>query len=245
MVCAICGLLIQPAWGQEKVQPQWLIDSPTAGLLPRGSFAVDVRLYEGNGILTQIEMGVFNRASVGFSFGGQHLVGNQEARWNPRVEFAGRIRIMEETAGLPAVALGYHSQGYGAYDLDLGRYTTKSKGLYAVSSKNYGIPLGELGMHVGINRSLEDSDGDADLSGFAGLDFLLGKWVVLLAEYDFAVNNNGDATLGSGRGIMNLGGRWLVSDRFSVGLDLLDVAQDGQRNPHPERQIRLMYSEKF
>ena len=245
LVCALICLLIQPAWSQEKVQPRWLIDSPTAGLLPRGSFAVDVRLYEGNGILTQMEMGVFDRASVGFSFGGQHIVGNQGARWNPRVEFAGRIRVLEETTGFPALVVGYDSQGYGAYNSDLGRYTTKSKGLYAVLSKNYGVPLGELGIHGGVNRSLEDSDGDADFSGFAGLDFLLGKWVVLLAEYDFAVNNNGDATLGTGSGVMNLGGRWLVSDRFSVGLDLRDVSQDGQRNPHPERQIRLMYSEKF
>ena len=106
LVCALICLLIQPAWSQEKVQPRWLIDSPTAGLLPRGSFAVDVRLYEGNGILTQMEMGVFDRASVGFSFGGHHIVGNQGARLNPTVEFAGRIRVLEETAGLPALAVG-------------------------------------------------------------------------------------------------------------------------------------------
>ena len=245
LICAICSLIVQPLFGQERAQPRWLIDSPTAGLLPRGSFSVDVRLYEGNGILTQMEMGVFNRASVGFSFGGQHIVGNQGARWNPRVEFASRVRITDETTGLPALAVGYHSQGYGAYDAGLSRYTTKSKGLYAVLSKNYGVPLVELGIHGGANRSFEDSDGDRDFSGFAGLDFLLGKWIILLAEYDFAVNNNGDATLGSGRGIMNLGGRWLISDRFTVGLDLRDVAQDGQRNPQPERQIRLTYSEKF
>ncbi len=38
-------LLASPAavLAQGEIQPRWLIDSPTAGLLPRGSFSIDCR----------------------------------------------------------------------------------------------------------------------------------------------------------------------------------------------------------
>lgn len=235
----------QAARAQGETQPRWLVDSPTAGLLPRGSFAVDVRLYDENGILTQLEVGLMERAGIGFSFGGQRLVGNQEARWNPRLEFMGRVRLIDEGYSMPAVALGYLSQGYGAFDDELDRYTTKSKGFYVACSKNFGSSVGDAGLHAGVNRSLEDADGDSDFSGFLGVDKQVGKSITLLAEYDFALNDNEDNTLGSGRGLMNLGVRWAASRQLSLELDLKNVFRDGHRNPNPDRELRLLYYEKF
>lgn len=240
-----CLLAPGMALAQGSLQPRWLIESPTAGLLPRGGFSVDVRLYGDNGILTQVDVGVLSRLSVGLSFGGRHLVGSQEAVWNPRVEFAGRVRVVEEKYRVPAVAVGYHSQGYGAYDRDLERYLTKSKGLYAVLSKNYGYRLGNVGFHGGVNRSLEDADGDEDLSGFVGMDLELGSRFAVLMEYDFAVNDNEDNTLGSGRGLFNAGGRWSVTRHVALEVDVKNLFRNGQRNPNPDREVRLMYAADF
>ena len=167
LLLAVCSGYSRSAHAQGNV-PRWLVDGPTAGMLPSGRLAVDLRLYGDSGILSQIEVGVHNRMSIGISFGGQHIVGSREAAWNPRVEVAGRVRVIEEELKVPAVALGYHSQGYGEYDESLSRYAVKSKGLYAVASKNYGFPLGDMGLHAGLNRSLEDGDGDGDLSVFHG-----------------------------------------------------------------------------
>lgn len=224
--------------------PRWLVDGPTAGMLPAGRLAVDLRLYGDSGILSQIEVGVHNRISVGISFGGQHIVGSREAAWNPRVEVGGRVRVIEEELKVPAVALGYHSQGYGEYDGNLSRYAVKSKGFYAVASKNYGFPLGDMGLHAGLNRSMEDGDGDGDLSGFLGADVEFKRIFAMLVEYDFAINDNEDNSLGSGRGRLNLGGRWMPSERLNLEVDVKNLFRDGKRSQNIDRQVRLVYYSK-
>ena len=245
LVLICCIWIPNVLYAQADLQPRWLVDGPTAGLLPRGSFSLDFRFYEGNGILAQMEVGVFNRANVGFSFGGQHIVGNQAVRWNRRVEFAGKIRVIEEGFSAPALAVGYQSQGYGAYDKELERYTTKSKGFYAVLSKNFGSSAGDTGFHGGINRSLEGGDDDGDISGFVGIDQQFGKSFTLLAEYDFALNDNEGNSLGSGRGLLNAGARWAVSSQLALELNIRNIFRNGHRNPNPDREIRLLYFEKF
>jgi len=236
------------ALGQEmSPQPRWLIDAPTAGLLPRGSFNIDFRFYEQNGLLAQFEIGVFNQAMIGFSFGGQDIVGNEAVKWNPKVEFSARIRVIDEGISSPAVAAGYQSQGPGAYSEadSLKRYATKSKGLYVVVSKNFGSAMGDVGVHAGVNRSLEDADGDGDFSGFVGIDKSLGQDISVVAEYDFALNDNEDNTLGSGKGFLNLGGRWALSRKLAIEVDIKNIFQDGSRNPYPDRELRILFFEEF
>ncbi len=244
-------LLFAVCWGNCDLPlaqgnvPRWLVDGPTAGMLPAGRLSADLRLYGDSGILSQIEVGVHNRVSIGVSFGGQHLVGSREAAWNPRVEVAGRVRVIEEELKIPAVAVGYHSQGYGEYDEGLKRYAVKSKGFYGVASKNYGMPLGDMGVHAGLNRSLEDGDGDGDFSGFLGADVEVKRAFALLVEYDFAINDNEDNSLGSGRGRLNLGGRWMPSDRLNLEVDVKNLFRDGKRSKSIDRQVRLVYYTKI
>ena len=242
---ALAVLAPGSARAQLDLQPRRLIESPTAGLLPRGSFGIDFRVYDENGILGAVEIGLFNRAMVGFSVGGQHITGNGDVQWNPRVEFSARVRVLEEGQSAPAVAVGFNSQGYGGYDRDLKRYISKSKGIYAVLSKNFGSSMGEMGFHCGVNRSLEDGDGDKDFSGFVGLDKQIGKEFALLVEYDFALNDNEDNSLGSGRGLLNAGVRWMVSTQLLLEFDLRNIFRNGQHTPNPDREIRIVYYEKF
>ena len=239
------SLTSAPLHAQGDLQPRWLIDSPTAGLLPRRSLAVDFRFYEQNGILVQVEVGVLSRAGLGISFGGQHLVGRQGVEWNPGVEFTGRLRLIEEGYRFPALAVGYQSQGYGSYDDDLKRYAAKSKGFYAVMSKNFGSSYGDIGLHGGLNRSFENKDGDNDLSGFIGIEKLFGRMIMILMEYDFALNDNEGNSLGSGRGLFNLGTRWNLSSQLALEFDIKNIFQNGRQSPRPDRELRLVYFEKF
>ncbi len=243
LVALLC--LVGTVHAQEDRQPRQLIEGPTAGLLPRGSFGVDFRFYEGNGLLTSMAVGLFDRAMLGISFGGQNVIGNHDIQWNPRLEFAARVRIIDENQSMPGIAIGYDSQGYGAYDEGLSRYASKSKGLYGVLSKNYRSPLGQIGVHAGMNRSFEDGDEDNDLSGFAGIDKQFGKDFVILAEYDFALNDNEHNSLGSGKGYMNAAVRWSISNQFTLEFDVKHIFQDGERNSNPDRELRLVYFEQF
>lgn len=230
---------------QQELDPRHLVEAPTAGLLPRGSFGLDFRFYGGNGILGEIDVGLFDRGMIGISYGARDLLGNSAVIWNPRLEFSGRLRIVEEGFSAPALAVGYTSQGYGAYDETLNRYQSKSKGAYVVSSKNFNSPFGQGGVHLGINKSFEDGDGDGDVSGFVGVDKAIGKDFLVVAEYDFGLNDNSDNALGSGKGFLNAGARWMVSKNLAVEFDLKNIFRNGTQNPQPDREIRIVYFERF
>lgn len=232
-------------YAQQELDPRHLVEAPTAGLLPRGSFGLDFRFYGGNGILGEIDVGLFDRGMIGISYGARDLLGNSAVIWNPRLEFSGRLRIVEEGFSAPALAVGYTSQGYGAYDENLKRYQSKSKGAYLVISKNFNSPFGQGGVHLGMNKTFEDGDGDGDLSGFVGVDKAIGKDFLVVAEYDFGLNDNSDNALGSGKGFLNAGARWMVSKNLAVEFDLKNIFRNGTQNPQPDREIRIVYFEKF
>ncbi len=239
---SLCSSSLQ---AQGDLQPRWLIDSPTAGLLPQRSLAVDFRFYGQNGLLVHVGVGVLNRLGFGISFGGEHLVGRQPVSWNPGIELTGRLRLIEETYRFPALAIGYQSQGYGAYDSELKRYAVKSKGFYAVLSKNFGFYFGDIGLHGGLNRSLENKDGDNELNGFVGIETLLVRMISILMEYDFALNDNEGDVFGSGEGTFNVGVRWNLSSQLALEFDVKNIFRNGHQNPRPDREVRLVYFERL
>ena len=234
-----------PVWAQQDLQPRQLVEAPTAGLLPGRSLGLDLRFYGDDGILGGVSVGLFSRGMVGVSFGGSDLLGNEAVNLNPRVEFSGRLRVLEEGYTIPALAVGYTSQGYGMFDDELKRYTSKSKGIYLVVSKNFRLPLGHTGLHIGANRSFEAGDGDDDFTGYIGVDTGLGKYVVAVAEYDLGLNDNSDDSLGSGKGFFNAGIRWTLSGAFALEFDLKNIFRNGMQNPHPDRELRIVYFGKF
>ncbi len=245
LAMCVCVVAFVPVWAQQDLQPRQLVEAPTAGLLPSRGLGLDLRFYGGDGILGGVSVGLFSRGMVGVSFGGSDILGNEALDLNPRIEFSGRVRVIEEGYTIPALAMGYTSQGYGMFDDELKRYTRKSKGVYVVASKNFKLPLGHTGLHIGANRSFEDGDDDSDFTGYVGVDTGLGKYVVVLAEYDFGLNDNSDNSLGSGKGFLNAGIRWTLSEAFALEFDLKNIFRNGMQNPHPDRELRIAYFGKF
>ena len=225
----------------SKAEPRWLIEAPTAGVMPHKQTVTDLRFSEGNSLLVEIELGLWERALVSLSFGGQDLFGSQSTNWNPDPGVSARIRILNETKTRPALAIGFRSQGFGRYDDRLGRYESKSLGLYFVFSRNYRHPTGQGGVHFGLNRSLEDDDGDRSLTGFLGGDLEFVGKLAFLAEYHFAFNDDDGQALGRGRGYLNVGIRWMVSDRLAIEFDLKDVLENNVRVKRPRREVRVVF----
>lgn len=246
LVLALCpgapaGAQEEQAAEQNRVEPVRLIDCPTAGLVGKGHFAVDLRFFPQGGVLGQLNAGVLNRLSIGLSFGGEQIIGDQEVKWYPRVEPAIRYRVIQESQALPALVLGYETQGYGAYRA--GRYQIKSKGMFLVVSKNYTGPLGQFGVHGGLNLSRENSDKDGDLSGWLGLDKSINEELGLVAEYDLATNDNNHSALGSGDGYLNAGAHWSVVPNLSLSLLLKNLLGNGDADM--SRELAVRYSEEF
>ena len=58
-----------------RQQSRQLIDLPTAGTLERGSFAIDLRMYNNGGLICGVGVGISPRFMFGLSFGGENIIG--------------------------------------------------------------------------------------------------------------------------------------------------------------------------
>lgn len=244
------ALAAQEEAGQGARQLTRLVDSPTAGLVEKGRFGVDLRLFPNGGVMGQLDAGVLRRLAIGISYGGSGIIGDDDIDWYPRVEAAVRYRVVEESQGWPAFLVGFETQGHGAYQSP--RYQIKSKGLFLALSKNYLSAMGQFGVHGGLNVSREDDD-DGGLSGWLGLDKTVNEELSVVAEYDFALNDNDDDALGSGRGYLNAGFHWSAVPNISIGFLLKNVFKNGDEDrgspggPDGDmsRELSVRYTEHF
>jgi hypothetical protein len=252
VLCAgvlLCGLTAA-ASGQgsagtaANVEPRFLIDAPTAGMLPEGSFTLDLDFYQRGGVLCGLTFGLLQRLTVGLSYGGSRLIGSDEPDWNKLPGVNLKLRLFEESNELPAIAIGFDSQGRDGYVRALDRYLMKSPGFYAVASRNYAW-LGDISMHGGVNYSLERGDDDSDVSGFIGVEKSIGTSIALTAEYNLASNDSDNRALGKGRGYLNFGIRWSTGGGLTLGLNVKDVLRNLRDVEAINRTVRLEYAKFF
>lgn len=240
---AFAGNVTGSAGSDAQVEPRYLIDMPTAGILHNGMIGMSVHFYEMSGVMVSLEAGAFNRLTFGLSYGGTNVIGSGAVDWNKLPGVNIRFRVVDETAGFPAVTLGFDSQGKDVYIPEYSRYLYKSPGFFAAASK-YFTMLGYLGIHGGVNYSLENGDGNKNVNFYVGADKTIGRDISIVAEYNFGLNDNypnglPDKLSRPGPGYLNAGVRWSVGNGFTVEFDyknLLDLKKTGSL-----RTIRIEY----
>ncbi len=218
-----------------------LIDTPTAGILQQGEAEITAKIYKDNGLLIGTKVGLFPRFMFGVNYGAEQIVGNEDPQWHDRVEFNAKIRLMDESNQLPAIALGYDSQGHGNYNNH--RYDIKSKGVYLTASKNFFL-FGNIGVHGGINYSMETEDKDDEPNLFIGFDKTIGDMVVLLAEYDSGWNDN-DADIMKGRGFFNVSVDLHFTEALVLKVSFYDLLLNHPDTQGCDRSITLLYNMTF
>lgn len=223
------------------LEPRFLVDMPTAGMPDKGSMVLDVSFYQEGGVLFGIGLGVLDRFSFGISYGGSRMIGAGSPVMNPIPGVNARIRILEEGLVLPALAIGFDSQGKDGYLKDLSRYRVKSPGVFAAASKNYGF-LGFMSIHGGINYCFERADGDRDINVFAGIEKTIGPVLSVILEYNFATNDNSNEALGKGWGYINAAFRLMLGNGLTVGVNLKDLVKNGSDITVANRTVSLEYS---
>ncbi|MFN0159567.1 MAG: hypothetical protein ACKVRP_16005 [Bacteroidota bacterium] len=228
----------------SNIEPRYVVDVPTAGMLPKASFAMDMDFYQEGGVLFGLSVGVLDQLSIGLSYGGSRLLGADEPIMNELPGVNVKVRIVEEGEDWPAIALGFDSQGRDGFLKDLDRYQIKSPGFYAALSRNYSL-LGNLSVHGGINYSLERGDDDEDANVFAGVEKSIGSVFSLLMEYNVAANDSHAKAVGRGRGYLNFGARWSVGGGFTLGFNLKDIIKNGGDISVANRTVRLEYIRFF
>ena len=244
-VCLVGFFLGTGAWGQPgSLQLGMLLDTPSAKTVPMGGVVVELRMYTEGGLLGSLSVGLTDRFCLGVSYGGENVVGTGKANLNPQPGVHLRYAILGERYLSPALVLGFDSQGYGGYDKTLERYAVKSRGVFAVVSKNTSL-LGGIGLHGGVNYSLETKDGDSDPNFFAGCHKRLGQELVVLVEYDTAINDNDDNAVGSGKGYLNAGVRWSFAQRLFVEFSWKNILENRENVPGSSREVKMVYVTHF
>lgn len=238
---------VQRIYSYDNLPPRQLVDCPTAATLPRASFDFQVRSSSNGSLVAQTTIGLHRRFMVGMSYGGEKVLGDEKADWYNEMQFLVKYQLITETIYMPALALGYEGQGYGRYFNDLERYMFKSKGFYGVVSKGYRTYKWSSGLHAGVYYSLEDDgDGDDDVSVFLGGDMQLQNDLLLVAEYDLAMSDNRDSERsGKGWGYLNIGIRWIFSERLEIGFDMENLLGNRNDTKNPTRGLRITYLEFF
>lgn len=251
--CMLSAIAL-PATAQDLMISRVLVDTPTAGLIPAGAFETRARVFPGGGLDLRIEIGIARWLTLGGGFGGVQIIGDGEPDWYPEPGFTLKARLIEESWTLPALAVGVDTQGAGYWDEARERFQFKSRGLYAVVSKNYGW-YGDLTLHGGVNRSLEDAD-DRDPTPFVGFEKSVGTAWGLALEYDLATNDNlDDGAYGEGRGYLNGAIRWNVAPEMEIRFVVRDML-DNSENVDPSfsdvivdegwgRELSFSYVEMF
>jgi hypothetical protein len=224
-IAAGAQTLSTPATGNVApiLQPRDMVDLPTAGLPLRAGFYVGCDVYSEGAMLVSLGVGFARYFSFGISYGGLGVIGSGDPDMDPEPGVQLKARLIDESLVMPALAIGFDSQGRGPYVDSLGRYLVKSRGIYAVASKNWDL-MGPLSLHGGINYSLEDEE-DNDPNLFFGIIKSFSGFLDVAAEYDFALNDNeGAGAFIEKRGYLNASVAWHVNENFSLALEVRDIA---------------------
>ncbi|MBI9073483.1 MAG: YjbH domain-containing protein [Melioribacteraceae bacterium] len=225
-----------------KYEYRSLVDMPTAGILEKGFVGITLDNMPNGVVVSKMEVGVFDNLSFGISYGASNLIGKGEPDWYKLPGINVRLRIINETEATPAITFGFDSQGKGRYeDSEHERFEIKSPGFFAAAAKNFEF-LGYLSVHGVVNYSLERDDNDKDLNMQIGVEKTVGGKFSVVAEWNFAINDNGSYSFGDGAGFINMGARWSVGEGFTVGLDFRDMLNN-KKNIEPSRADRSLFVE--
>jgi hypothetical protein len=146
----------------------------------------------------------------------------------------------------PALAVGIDSQGEDSYLEDDERYERKSKGFYAVFSKNYRF-LTDLSIHGGVNYSLENDD-ERGVNIFCGSTVGVIPGFSLLFDYNAAFDDDDPAVASHrtrGRGYLDAGVRFDYMDNLRIKVLFRDLLGNYLPEKGVARTVEIFFVNYF
>lgn len=213
-----------------------MLDIPTAGILDYYGFMVKTRAYSGGGVVGALNFGVLERLNMGASMAVDKFIGSETPIKMRKPEIQVKFRFSDGGYYMPALALGYDSQGY-YYDSVAKKYLEKGKGLYVVGSKEIGVS--NLVLHGGFNVS--DFDNNMYF-GFIGANYTMEDKLAFIMEYDNLFHSDDPARL-------NAGTRIYITPYFQLDIGLREIGRsdtlaNGDKRK-AERMVQMRYTTSF
>lgn len=178
---------------------------PTAGIVPKGMYSVDANVFDPGGALVDFNAGILKNFSIGVGFSGSGIIGSTAMKFQEMPGFSLKFRILDEEKNIPAIAVGFSSQGNGKFyksskirldsatgkEVEFGkRFQAMSPGFYVAASKSFKWAVGQLFAHAGVNYSVEPNSDNNSINFYLGGEQTIGTRIALNAEYNFNLDEN-------------------------------------------------------
>ncbi len=201
-----------------------LVDMPTAGVIPKGTFSVYGQGFSEGGLLCALDFAPFKNFNIGLSYSGSHLIGdgNMTVQGLPGVNM--KFRFIDESLDFPAIAAGIDIQGRGHFSPEEKRFQTLSPGVFVAVSKYYKWFLGSISVHGGVNYSFEAPPEDRVPNFYLGFEHSIGSIASLNMEYNANIDDNNNKFLQK-RGLLNAALRLTLTGGFTLELQARDLLQ--------------------
>jgi hypothetical protein len=218
-------------WAAAASAILYNVDQPVPVSLAHGEYFAGIRFWGSGGVMARLGVGLFNRVTLGVSYGGDSIIGSAKPAffggYQPR--FQARLAILEELGYVPGLVLGFESQGYDNY---VGQeFQVKEKGGYLAVGKT--IDVTRTYCVLGANYW-------QGFNGFAAVNQLLPGNVEIIAEYDPAFNDKTDQNYG----FLNFGLAWTFGEKMRLAAGLRDILGNRQET-RLSRVLELTINDRF
>jgi hypothetical protein len=189
------------------------LDQPVPISLAHAEYFISGRLWGNGGVMMRFGLGLWDRLTLGMSYGGNNVLGAESPRFFDRYrpDIQARIAILKEQGYTPNLVLGFESQGYDACSSQV--YLVREKGAYLCAGKT----VDAIRTHCQLGLNYWDG-----FDGFVAFNTLLPYDVELMLEYDPALNDIKEQW-GLHPGYLNFGVGWTLADKVRMVLGLRDI----------------------
>ena len=210
------------------------IDQPVPISLAHAEYYISGRLWGSGGIMMRLGLGLWDRLTLGMSYGGDSVLGAGTPKFFDRYrpDFQARIAILQEQGYAPNLVLGFESQGYD--DCVGQKYQVREKGGYLCAGKT--IDVIRTHCQLGFNYW-------GGFDAWLALNALLPGQVELMLEYDPAFNDPSEARRHH-TGLLNFGVGWTIADKVRMVLGLRDIL-GYKSETRLNRILEISYNERF
>lgn len=223
---------------------RYIIDMPTAGVLPKNSYCIAGTSFTNGGLLASFTIAPLKNVNLGISFSGTNLIGSGDIQFQKWPGLLLNWRFIDETRTIPAILIGVNTQGRGEYISGKSRFVTFSPGIYASVSKSFRWTAGNFAWHAGLNYTFEQPAGQDTPNFWIGFEHTIGSYGALYLELNPNLADK-DRQIASESTLLNVGTRWSIARGITIELLFRDLLENSRLHPGFERWAGISYIRRF
>lgn len=226
-------------------EPRYIVDFPTAGMLPAKNYSINTVLVSNGGAVVDFDVTIFDWLNVGIAYGGNGIIGGNPMNMQGLPGFNIKARLLDEKASVPAIVVGFNSQGRGQYLYAQKRYEQLAPDFYAAASKSFKWVLGTFGIHGGINYSVMN-EANRGINAFVGIDHSIYKYCAFTLELNPNLNDGQKEIWGENVPVMLNGALHFAGfDNMLIEIQFKDILRNSNLSNQVGRHFGVEFIHSF